>query len=271
MNQTITLTSGEQSENHVGMEKHGNGLREGFTKKDLMKIKKKFKDISDCKVHLINLADYIEEEVDDAYILIIKNGVNVILNDIDSENSADDMFNEQLELKWDKKYFDNRRGKVLNKHARYNLCYSKKSQKPDYENKKGRIVEYKDIPITNSVIKEYPNYFGSKAKGLELEGNLYYDIDKCGISFHGDSERRIVIAIRLGAKIPLYFQWFINSKPVSDNLKFNLDHGDMYIMSEKTTGNDWKKSSIYTLRHSAGADKYTKSKDESSKVQILVP
>lgn len=28
-------------------------------------------------------------------------------------------------------------------------------------------------------------------------------------------------------------------------------------MSEKTTGNDWKKKSLYTLRHSAGAEKYT--------------
>ena len=29
-------------------------------------------------------------------------------------------------------------------------------------------------------------------------------------------------------------------------------------MSEKTTGFDWKKRSIYTLTHSVGAEKYTK-------------
>ena len=27
-------------------------------------------------------------------------------------------------------------------------------------------------------------------------------------------------------------------------------------MSEKAVGNDWKKKSIYTLRHAAGIDKY---------------
>lgn len=29
-------------------------------------------------------------------------------------------------------------------------------------------------------------------------------------------------------------------------------------MSEKCIGNDWRKSSIWTLRHSAGSNKYTK-------------
>lgn len=32
----------------------------------------------------------------------------------------------------------------------------------------------------------------------------------------------------------------------------------MYIMSEKATGYDWKKRSIYTLRHAAGCKKYLK-------------
>jgi hypothetical protein len=36
-----------------------------------------------------------------------------------------------------------------------------------------------------------------------------------------------------------------------------LQAGDLYIMSDKATGNDWKKSSILTLRHAAGAAKYT--------------
>jgi hypothetical protein len=30
----------------------------------------------------------------------------------------------------------------------------------------------------------------------------------------------------------------------------------MYVMSEKATGNDWKKKNILTLRHAAGAEKY---------------
>ena len=35
-----------------------------------------------------------------------------------------------------------------------------------------------------------------------------------------------------------------------------LNHGDFYVMSEKTVGFDWKRKSILTLRHAAGAKKY---------------
>jgi hypothetical protein len=31
----------------------------------------------------------------------------------------------------------------------------------------------------------------------------------------------------------------------------------MYIMSEKATGYDWRKSSKLTLRHATGCDKFT--------------
>ena len=35
-----------------------------------------------------------------------------------------------------------------------------------------------------------------------------------------------------------------------------LNTGDIYIMSEKAVGSDWRKSSMYTLRHAAGCNKY---------------
>ena len=43
-------------------------------------------------------------------------------------------------------------------------------------------------------------------------------------------------------------------------MRIDLSHGDMYIMSEKATGNDWKKSSIETWRHAAGF-KFSESKE----------
>ena len=46
---------------------------------------------------------------------------------------------------------------------------------------------------------------------LAAEGNYYYDVNKCGIGFHGDAERKRVIAIRLcsGKCYPLHYQWFL--------------------------------------------------------------
>ena len=94
-------------------------------------------------------------------------------------------------------------------------------------------------------------------ENLECEGNRYNDINKNGIGWHGDAERKKVIGLRLGKSMKLCFNWFKNSKSVGKKFE-TLNSGDLYIMTEKTSGYDWKRRSIYTLRHSVGADKYTK-------------
>lgn len=254
MSIAICITAGEQSENHAGMNINGNGLCEtGFTTNDLKHFNKTLAE-KNIKSHYYRL-DYIfenREEFEPAGLLIIRNGVERLVN-----NSASEMLKEQLEFEWDKKYWDVRRQRVLNKHARYNVCYGVAEQKPDYENKKGTIVSYESVPI----LREYRNslevFFGEKAKNLEVEGNLYYDVKKCGIGFHGDSERKKVIGCSLGASRPIHWQWYEDSKPIGKRIKFMLHSGDMYIMSEKTSGHDWKQRSKKTLRHAAG-EKYVK-------------
>ncbi len=62
-----------------------------------------------------------------------------------------------------------------------------------------------------------------KAKNLYAEGNYYYDTKKTYIGFHGDSERKIVIAIRLGTEMmPIHYQWFFNSSPIGKRIKIDL-------------------------------------------------
>ena len=56
-----------------------------------------------------------------------------------------------------------------------------------------------------------------------------------------DAERKKVIGVRLGTSAPLKFRWYKNSTIVGDTLSITLNSGDVYIMTEKTTGNDWKK------------------------------
>ena len=43
-------------------------------------------------------------------------------------------------------------------------------------------------------------------------------------------------------------------------LRFN--HGDIYIMSEKSVGTDWKRRASLQLVHAAGAEKYMKQLDK---------
>jgi len=254
---TITLTYGDQAENHRGMQKIGELADEGFSIQDLEEAKARF-EAKGCKCELVNLNEGLNgtgKTGDSAKVLIVRNAMNLLDT---SKLSADKLFDEQIKLKWDTKAF--MYGRVVNKHARSNLCYAEEAQKADYENGKGTVVAYKTIPCTSLVRELLGEYLGAKGKNLMCEGNLYYDVDKCGIGFHGDTERKKVVAVRLGAKLSLHYQWFCNSEPVGERIKLTLNHGDLYVMSEKATGFDWKSKKISTLRHAAGCEKFLKIK-----------
>jgi len=192
----------------------------------------------------------------DAHVLIIRNGIEYITKMGDHTQ----LFNELINLNYDKKA--KMKGKVVNKHARYNLCFDKISQEPNYDQGKGRIISYDEIPITNKIKNFLESLINKNIPDapelLVAEANYYYDIAKCGINFHGDSERKKVIAFRIGAPLGLFYQWYHCCSSVSPIMEFNLNEGDIYFMSEKATGNDWKKQKILTLRHAAGSKSFLK-------------
>ena len=258
-NEAITITFGDVCENHVGMQKIGSLSNTGFSYQDLKRAHLYFKNLN-IKTRLINLkATLLEEgygeDAEDAYLLIIKGG----------NESADSLYSEQKKLEPDTKCL--MYGRLVNKHARYNLCFSEESQEPDYEAGKGRIYGYDTVPFLKELKEKLKEILGDVGANLNAEGNYYYDVTKCGIGYHGDSERRKVIAIRMGpGYLPLNFVWYKDGIPVSKEIEINdLKHGDMYIMSNKATGFDWKKKKIYTLRHAAGCSKYTSIKEEKKK------
>jgi len=251
---TITITFGDRAENHVGMEMLGQLAEMGFTNEELRSAEKMFREHG-VQVEFYDLLDLLDDksEGEEASVLVIRNGLSVL-----SENQSDALALELENLSPDTRYWDRRRKKVLNKIARHNLCFDDVGQEPNYDEGRGRIVSYSDVPITHLVQSKLAEFFGPKAENLVGEANYYYDINKCGIGFHGDSERRKVIAFRVGASMPLHYQWYFESIEVGQRLELNLNHGDVYIMSEKATGFDWKRRKILTLRHAAGAKKYLK-------------
>jgi hypothetical protein len=266
-NETITLTFGEAGENHVGMKMEGKrgAIGSGFNFEDLTLAKEKFSELGfTCElIHLNELYSLVDvpdipDSVKKAYVLVIRNGLDYFIKD--SGGTSKDMFSEMNLFEWDTKYFDTRRQKVLNKHARSNVCFGDDPIEPNYEEKQGRVVGYNQVKYTKIVKEQLEEAFGPKGKDMICEGNRYYDINKCGIGWHGDAERKKVIALRLGATIPLKYQWFHKTKPFGEVCTIELNDGDMYVMSEKAAGYDWKMRSIYTLRHCAGCDKYTKGK-----------
>ena len=257
----ITLTFGDMAENHVGMEQIGKMVEvgEGFQLADLEQIKPRMEALG-CTCELVNLAEG-GENLPEAHVLVMRKGVNSLLS-LRSKGLIHpwkqiDVFQEQTALEYDKQAF--MYGRVVNKHARWNLCFDEESRAPSYEDGKGRIVGYKEVPrmaLLKSAIEEM---MGPKAMGLKVESNYYFDTNKCGIGYHGDGERRKVIGVRLGySAMPMYWQWYYQGETVGEPVIIPLFPGDMYIMSEKAVGTDWKKKTIPTLRHATGAMKFTK-------------
>jgi hypothetical protein len=244
--ETYTLTFGNRAENHKGMEIIGEQLDHGLTSDDMNNVKK-YSDDLDCETIIVNLNDLIEDDqtrkkTSDAKLLIVKNGINKLVN-------VDKLFEEQQNLEKDTQAY--MYGRIVNKKARHNLCFSDFSQVADFENKKGTVYNFKDIKILNKLRRKLGKIH-HLFENLQCEGNYYYDINKTYIGFHGDSEREIVIGCRLGESFPLYYQWYYKGNKVGKLYKYSLDHGDIYFMSDKAVGRDWKKSNIYTLRHAAG-------------------
>jgi alkylated DNA repair dioxygenase AlkB len=245
-NEGVTLTFGDCAENHAGMQMLGTLAERGYTKQELEEIGKVFEG---KKVELIELHNVMSSQdgqpLPEAYLLVVKKALK--------NTVRDGLMDEMRRLAWDK--MAKMRGKVVNKHARYNLCFDWFDQEADYESGKGTIINIKNLPILNKLyekISSFPN-----STDLKVEGNYYYNLRECGIGFHGDSERAKVIGVRLGGSYPLYYRWYKDSKSISEPYKIVLDHGDLYVMSEKAVGQDWKKKIIPTLRHAAGAKKYT--------------
>lgn len=259
-NKSITITYGDCAENHNGMEIIGEMADCGFSIEDIKDSKVKFEKLG-AKCEIINLNDYVKDEMNkeenkklkynDAQVLVIKQGINYLLKSINK--TANDMFNELEKQNWDTKAL--MYGRVVNKKARYNICIADTSQISNFSEGRGTILEFSKLECCNEIRKNLPKYL-NKSEVLVGEGNYYYN-NKCGIGFHGDSERRKVVAIKLGDVKPLRYSWYYNGERIGNMCDIKLEHGDIYIMSEAAVGTNWKRKSIPTLRHATGADSFT--------------
>lgn len=249
---TITLTFGECAENYTGMQKIGTKSDCGFSLEDLQKMML----LNPEKSELYNLKDALPAtftQISDAYLLIIRNPFNNVADNLYQVLSNNESLDEQKNISgvnWDRHKF--MYGKVVNSIARYNLCFADLGEyykiDPDYENKRGTIYNFKKIPYLEWLV----NLFNINLPGpFYVEGNYYYDINKCSIKMHRDNERRKTIGYRLGSSFPLSFKWFHGTQEITDKVTFTLNHGDMYFMTSITSGSDKDKTGLY-LKHAAG-------------------
>lgn len=282
----MSLTCAPGGENHAGMEIIGRMpvKGEGFKATDMEGLCPYFENLGfDSSV--LNLNNMSGENTimglgsdDQARVLLLREWVQTTFE----PTTVQDIYKELIADTWDAEYLDKNkyrieivdgvetkvRGKRMNKRARTNLCYvAGREQEPDVWKGKGRIVDLKKKTALNRAVDRLRGMIeaglieiGSKTK-VEInvvEGNRYYNLKTTGIGFHGDTERVVVICISIGCdNYPMRWQWFKDGMPLGNPIDITLNCGDVYIMSEKAVGADWKLRSIYTLRHAAGAKKYT--------------
>lgn len=291
----MSLTCAPGGENNRGMEIIGRMpiKGEGFTASDIEGLGPYFdaktqlamdkygtRPVAVLDLNALSLNDTVNDLGDDdqARVLLLR---NYIANWHGGHESDVEIYKEIAPIRWDAEYLDPNkyrteivdgkevkvRGKRMNKRARTNLCFvPDREQEPAVFEGKGTIYDLKKMNFLNSAVERLRDdiangliAIGSKTKVIinVVEGNRYYDLKSTGIGFHGDTERVVVICLSIGGwNYPMRWQWFKDGMPVGKAIDIHLNSGDVYIMSEKSVGADWKKSSMYTLRHAAGADKY---------------
>ena len=258
-NEAWTVTWGDVAMNEVHMQRIGQAAEQGVSVERLREIKEEL-GARDMLCYLIDLRELLpegeRESAPEAAVLVVKSGVGPLTEDPHGEAK---LLAEQRSMPIDKQAWDPRHGGVFDKHNRYNNLLSDADQAVDYANKQGTVIDCSNYPITSKLRAAFTSLL-SAFLPLVGESNRYFDASACGIGWHVDRERKMVAGVRLGpgaTGMPLKFLWFCDSKPVGAEGRLLLDAGDVYFMSEKAVGFDWLTKKQLTLRHSAGADKYS--------------
>ena len=252
-NEAYTVTFGDCAENEKGMQIIGKAVQMGLTVDQLVATQKKLMEMGmECR--LISLGQLLPGvSTPDAAVLVILCGVNGLLK----ESRGEEMVYKELRSMPKDKTYRNRYGNVVNKHARHNNTMANYHQEPDIERGKGTVVNFNDYPVTGQLRNAIAELVA--VPHLVGELNHYFDASKCGIDYHGDEERKIVVGARFGYGangFPLKFHWYKNGHPVGSEGHIKLNSGDVYIMSEKAVGFDtFKCPWILTLRHAASKEK----------------
>jgi len=266
-NCAVSLTFANRGENSVGMQIIGGPASQLVTKAMLEAAKLQWENGNDAngmaspgEALLIDLSEKVAGKAclqgvggqEGAAVLVLRRFVHKLMGE-DAVNEVE----HELELQLQKGKIDTKalmRGKVKNKNARHNNCMADFEQEPDQANGRGTVCNLIHYPRIHT-LANLAAVWMQQDNPLICEQNRYYDVSKCGIGWHGDGEREIVLGARFGEatkNMPMMFQAFYDHSPVGPKTSITLQRGDVYIMTSKAVGTDWKSSSIVTWRHAAG-------------------
>ena len=131
-----TITFGDVAENHARMQKIGRLAESGYSIKRLENLATRLeRDGVTCEYVDLSSKWIGDDKVVDAGVLVIRKGLNYVLGD-----TTQGIIAEHDNLDMDKHAF--MRGRVVRKHARWNLCFADNDQEPKYEDGKGSELFY---------------------------------------------------------------------------------------------------------------------------------
>lgn len=248
-----SITWGETAIVHVGGPEIGGRRAVGFSVAELNAIAASVR-VQGGVAELVPLhpalPDYFQRDPAlEAATLVIRDGVDFLFG---AEGMADTLLNEQRQVLYDDHFFGH--GSCKRKLKRHNIVFGDVGVKHSADYSQPTVVAFDTVPFLEMFRGELAK-LGPKAAGLFAEGN-HYNHEKSGIGYHGDGERKTVICCSLGASMRLRYHWRLpgSSEHALPPVDLTVNHGDVYIMSEKATGWDWTSRSRVRLVHAAGHD-----------------
>ena len=255
---SLSLTFAETGESGPSLPKYGrpHHAAEGLTLADLKQANKAFATAGyesrfidlreEAFGHLQGLAAADMPPSDlQPHVLVVKDGLAHLLRD--SPFSRTYLTSVLLQERPDDKSIGNE-GQVNTKRARWNIGIGDAAVAPSsaVEEAKGqvrsKIMSMHEAPwdVFEVLRRNLGGLFDAgKWEDLVAEANIYYNVQLCGIGFHGDTERRVVICARLMSDSPMKFAWFKDNKPVGDVVSVKVDSGDLYFMEDFAVGSEW--------------------------------
>lgn len=240
-----------------------NGLTRALSKEDLHTIQSKL----GGDIIQLNQVEYADDftgaKEQDAWVLHVPQGIEKLakLSGVEIEDNIDELlFQEMNSVTHDSTYLNTRKNKVEQKRARHNFNVADHSQDPCIEKGINTLHNFKDMPHLNSV----RNGISALAKELDIptidqlyaEANVYMD-KTCGIRYHGDNERKDspVIGVNMGEPRIIMWRSFYKHRFHGEEIRIDLQPGDVYIMSEHALGIGWQRNTHKEVifRHRAGS------------------
>jgi predicted NAD-dependent protein-ADP-ribosyltransferase YbiA (DUF1768 family) len=163
--------------------------------------------------HILDLSE-LSDAKEPAYLFLCEGWLD--------QSNSESLLKEQVQLDWSK--------------SKKGFTYSEKG------------VSWKRTPKLLKIHDDLPQYFENMTE-LEVQGTQHH-IDN-PTTFQG-SDHKVHIALHVGAPLQIKYQWYKEGERVGSVGSITIPQGTLYAMNSKALGNDWKKSSSYTLRHSFG-------------------